>query len=255
MADPEPFSGNRRQARQFMMQCQIKFSGEPEKFQSEQQKVLYAASRLRSVAFDWIMPFLARAEETPTDPPLCLTSFSAFRESFLLMFDDPERKTTAERQLFSLRQGNRSVAATAAEFQRLSLEAGFPEAGAFRLFYNCLNNDIKDELFRLDRPENFLAYVHQAIAVEGRLRERRSERHFGSDQRPARNRPSAPTSSDGAAPMQIDALQPAQSKPTKLTPEERARRFRENLCLYCGNAGHVVTDCTNKKSGNGRPRQ
>lgn len=28
-----------------------------------------------------------------------------------------------------------------------------------------------------------------------------------------------------------------------LTPMERTRRFKENLCLYCGRAGHLLRDC------------
>jgi hypothetical protein len=33
----------------------------------------------------------------------------------------------------------------------------------------------------------------------------------------------------------------------KLTNEERARRLREKLCLYCGGQGHTVTNCPNSK--------
>ena len=29
----------------------------------------------------------------------------------------------------------------------------------------------------------------------------------------------------------------------KLSPEERERRFREKLCMYCGKPGHVATNC------------
>ena len=33
----------------------------------------------------------------------------------------------------------------------------------------------------------------------------------------------------------------------KLTSEERARRIREKLCLYCGGAGHAVSNCPTSK--------
>jgi hypothetical protein len=91
--------------------------------------------------------------------------------------------------------------------------------------------------------------------VECRLRERRSERGIGFVTRPG-PRPFNPRPvPDGPAPMQIDAIQTSSSKPARLTPEERARRFKENLCLYSGAAGHTVADCPNKKPGNGRSRQ
>lgn len=36
-----------------------------------------------------------------------------------------------------------------------------------------------------------------------------------------------------------------------LTPEEKRRRFKEGLCLYCGTSGHQAKDCPSKPAGNG----
>ena len=61
----------------------------------------------------------------------------------------------------------------------------------------------------------------------------------------------------GPMPMDLDA---AQKKPNKkqsqkksnwkkgdkLSKEEREKRFREKLCLYCGKAGHIAKDCKGK---------
>jgi hypothetical protein len=33
-----------------------------------------------------------------------------------------------------------------------------------------------------------------------------------------------------------------------LTPEERQRRIDENLCLYCGEPGHIATSCPKSTS-------
>ena len=48
-------------------------------------------------------------------------------------------------------------------------------------------------------------------------------------------------------------------KDGKLTPAERQRRFDNNLCLFCGDAGHTAKDCTKKGSsaskGKGRAAQ
>ena len=38
--------------------------------------------------------------------------------------------------------------------------------------------------------------------------------------------------------MEVDAV-----KHHPLTNSERERRKKNNLCLYCGNAGHKVNDC------------
>ena len=42
-------------------------------------------------------------------------------------------------------------------------------------------------------------------------------------------------------PMQINA-----SRIKKLTPEEKERRRREDLCMYCGGKGHRAHNCPTK---------
>jgi Zinc knuckle len=41
-------------------------------------------------------------------------------------------------------------------------------------------------------------------------------------------------------------------KDGKLTPEERQRRFANNLCLFCGGPGHTASDCPKKASNNNK---
>jgi hypothetical protein len=55
--------------------------------------------------------------------------------------------------------------------------------------------------------------------------------------------------------MEIDATKQAlQSVSRKLTSEEKARRRALNLCLYCGNPGHIAMNCQVKKSNQGKAR-
>ena len=57
------------------------------------------------------------------------------------------------------------------------------------------------------------------------------------------NTASAPSTSASTepVPMEVDAI-----KHGPLTTEERQRRFREGLCLYCGKGKHLASDCPNK---------
>lgn len=46
--------------------------------------------------------------------------------------------------------------------------------------------------------------------------------------------------------FQLGSLEPAgpmQLGKTKLTSEERLRRFHQNVCLYCGGSGYSVISC------------
>jgi hypothetical protein len=48
----------------------------------------------------------------------------------------------------------------------------------------------------------------------------------------------AANSSTGPGPMDVDAT----TRRRHLSPAERERRLQNNLCLYCGRAGHVAAD-------------
>ena len=41
----------------------------------------------------------------------------------------------------------------------------------------------------------------------------------------------------------------------KLTPAERARRFTNNLCLFCGGVGHTAMNCSKATKAKGRAAQ
>ncbi|CAM6043356.1 unnamed protein product, partial [Sphagnum compactum] len=53
--------------------------------------------------------------------------------------------------------------------------------------------------------------------------------------------PVARPASFGPAPMQIDT-----AKFKSLTEAEKLRRRTNNLCLYCGNPGHIARQCPQK---------
>ena len=43
-------------------------------------------------------------------------------------------------------------------------------------------------------------------------------------------------------------------KDGKLTSEERQRRFTNNLCMFCGGAGHIAADCNKAKAAKAKAR-
>ena len=99
----------------------------------------------------------------------------------------------------------------------------------------------------------FKDYVNLACKIDNRLRERRKEKNSNNSSNNRQNQNTiiplvhppnysqVPTSLHSAhsqnqpVPMDIDNIQVR-----RLTQEERNRRFQNNLCLYCGNSGHVV---------------
>ena len=57
-------------------------------------------------------------------------------------------------------------------------------------------------------------------------------------------------SNSSAVPMEIDAAKVTIS--SKLSLEEKERRRKLGLCLYCGKPGHIAINCSLKSVGKGK---
>ena len=144
------FKGDRKYAEEFIVLCENKFMVEEEKFIKDKHKIGYIISLLRGDAFAWIAPYFSLGQQR------VLTEYQFFRCEFLKVFLDPNRGLNAERKLYRLKQGKRSVTTMITEFQRLAVEAGFSmdDYALFGLFYEALNDEVKDELCKLPRPSH-----------------------------------------------------------------------------------------------------
>jgi hypothetical protein len=247
VAAPAFFHGNRKDSRNFLLQLKNVFLVQPARFTSEVNKVAYAISYLRDVAFDWVSPFL----ESNSD---ILKSFADFEKAFLLAFGDIDRKRRAEKELLTLRQKSRPVSTIVAEFQRLAFETHMNEDALFPLFYNTLNDDVKDEICKVARPLTISEYYNLAIGIDNRLFERKRERKFGP-----RFIPRVPNQAPARDPhaMIIDNVQNAAiidnvQKRGPLSESEKQRRRSNNLCLYCGAPDHKLAECPLRPSKSGK---
>jgi hypothetical protein len=259
LPDVETYDGkNVLKAREFVLHLDNFFSGQPNTYGTDHTKLSYASSRLRGTAFSWVTPYLlhnssqnsSTIKSAPQGPP----TYAGFRAEFLRTFGEQDRIVNAEAKLRSLKQGNRSAALLAAELRTYSVDVDWNESALISAFYAGLNEDVKDRLCILDLPSNLNDYLALAVKIDNRLFQRKREMQKGgsfkssqsapksTQQRaPSVNHVTSNVSNDGPQPMVLDTAT------KKLTSEERARRIREKLCLYCGGAGHAVSTCPNSK--------
>jgi Retrotransposon gag protein len=236
VAPPEYFSGNRKGSRSFLLQLKNIFRAQPDIFASDTDKVAYAISFLRDVAFSWVAPFI----ESDTE---ILHSFRLFEEKFLLTFGDTDRERQAERELLSLKQKNRPASALVADFQRLIMDVHWPNASLFSLFYQALNDDVKDEICKCDRPNNIEDYYTLAVRIDNRLFERRQEKRSSNRFQPRLIEfHDTSNTRQESEPMIIGSTHPHSS----LSTDERQRRIAEGLCMYCGSKDHLIASCPTK---------
>lgn len=248
---PERFSGDRRKFRAFRNACELFFSLQPRTFSLEATKVGFIIALLQGEPQSWAHRLL---EERSAH----LDSMSSFFTAMAQIYDDPQRTSTAESALHVLQQGRRAVEDYVSDFRRWSSDTQWNDAALRYQFRLGLSENLKDELARVGIPDSLEELITLAIQIDRRLRERRAERstqqsrpvwmvprfttpaHFSSaSPTPASSAPVNPAS-DTPEPMQLGLMRPS------LSAEERLRRRQNNLCLYCGEAGHYVRSCPAK---------
>uniref|UniRef100_A0A3P9LGA0 Gypsy retrotransposon integrase-like protein 1 n=1 Tax=Oryzias latipes TaxID=8090 RepID=A0A3P9LGA0_ORYLA len=231
---PEPFYGNVDAFGGFLLQCQLIFQQAPRYYHSDHSKISLIVNSLRSKALQWAQAFLA-------SHPIAHLPYDSFIGEFRLVFDQPRKQEEAVRRLLSLKQGNRPVSDHLIDFRILAVEAGWPDSALKGVFYQSLNERIKDHLCSQPEADSFEDLVTAALRSDIRLRER-----FAEQRRKSPVNPSPPM--HAVQPSNRETLdnvphEPMQIGHSKLSPEERDKRRDEGLCFYCGQAGHMVSDC------------
>ena len=216
-------------------------------FNTDEDKILFATSYLRGPAYSWIEPHLTKPKDS------LMTNWETFKDTLISTLGDPDRERTLTRQLQSLRQ-NKSCASYATEFFKLSTFLLWNNEALIAQFYSGLKPEIKDALAIQDRTFDTVEDLSAAcIRLDNRLYERRTDDKKDNDRKtsaPFRSnlpptqtapRPSPRNTSSDPVPMDIDATSNKKYKP--LTPQEKDRRRKNNLCMYCGEQGHMVNTC------------
>lgn len=237
---PEKFDGTRPKLRGFVQQVKLFLRLHRCRYPDGTTQVAFVASLLSGNALSWVAPLIEK------NSPL-MDNLDAFMEALTSTFGDTDRERVAETRIQSLQQGLRSAATYAAEFQQLACDLDWNDKALINKFRWGLRDNVKDLLLTMPKVDMLDEFITQAIACDNRLFERRQEQRLGW--RPIHQNMGAtssrvlPNRTSGPEPMQIDAMQLK-----RLTPEEKERRRKEDLCLYCGAPGHKVRDCQIKGS-------
>ena len=252
---PEHFSGQPGRLRDFILAAQTIFDLQASRFQNDRTKILFVGTLLDGPPLFW---FRALREERPE--PSQLQSFASFREALELSFGDPNIVASAQRRLRLFSQGNRPASVFASELRRIVRDTGFNDQALCEAFRLNLSSEVKDHLVFTEEPQTLQDLMHLAIKVDTRLFKRRSERSQERRHRltfpesypralflalPRASPPTAAPSSSSLmrpSPMEIGSV----GRRGPLTEDEKARRRRNNLCLYCGEPGHIAIACTAK---------
>ncbi len=237
---PERYDGDPETCGPFLTNCSLLFSLQPRTFASEQAKVAFTINHLTGRARLW------GTAEWERQSPAC-SSFQRFADELRKVFGLAASRSETTRGLMGMRQGDRTVADYSIDFRTLASHSSWNSEALVDAFLHGLADYVKDELVSHNVPLTLDGVIELAIRIDLRVQARRRERRQGSSQRRPffRTRGGASSSPVSSEQPQTES-EPMQLGRASLTPEERERRRRSNLCMYCGEAGHFKFTCPAK---------
>ena len=181
-------------------------------------------------------------------------STASFIAEITRIFGDPD-KNAAAHELDKLKQGIRDFSRYYSDFIRPVNVLEFDDAAKRHFLEKGLSKGLLNGLQYQDTPdnENLDNYVGCLKRMDERIRIRRFKGQSKPQvsipfrQAPALRAPSAvasgPSATTSTHPGSVDYTT---NKERKLPQEERERRIRWGLCLYCGEDGHMARECPKK---------
>ncbi|KAL0154063.1 hypothetical protein M9458_050637 [Cirrhinus mrigala] len=200
---PEKYDGAPGKAKGFLMQCSLYIHQQPNSFLNDDSKVSLVCSLLIGRVLEWATALWEGQRMT----------FPSYQD-FLRQF----------REVFDHATGGKEPAA----------QTGWPPEPLKAIYRKGLSHDLQSELACRHEGKTLEQFMELTIQIDNLMRSRRG----GRQTQPARPAPS--TSNYSAT---YSAPEPMQIGRTHLTEEERERRLRDHLCLYCGQPGHIRASC------------
>ena len=236
------YEGDLAKCRGFLAQCDLFFDNQPSRFPNNESKVSFVISLLSGRALDWAVAALKKTRSF-------LSNYGAFMTEFRLVFDHPPVGSDARSKLLTICQGNRSVAEYSVEFRLLAAECSWDDDALACIFRRGLNDSIKDQIL-LNQPNSLAELISLSLFVDDRLRAKRIERPSKDSQSLVKSHSLSITKTPPTfdkppfSRVKQDESEPMQIGRSRLTPEVRRQRIRDNLCLYCGSADHSIQMCS-----------
>ncbi|KIN92959.1 hypothetical protein M404DRAFT_172124, partial [Pisolithus tinctorius Marx 270] len=233
VCEPDTFNGSDpKKLHEFLIQCKLNFQDHPHTFRSNREKVTFTQSYLKGMALAWFEPGLLNPDNY--DRLLWMDDYHEFLQELTTNFGLHNAIEDAIQQL-----------------KNLTMKDG--------------SQTTKYVITRVGKPSTLAQLCKLARTIDAHYWERKAEisctTKSASDKLQSSSSDSKPKSLSSTSTPKSDAKGKGKQKDLpksniahllgkdgKLTSTECQCRMKNNLCLFCGKAGHSTKDCPKSTS-------
>ena len=286
--DPDTFDGSDpRKLKSFLVQCQLNFRDRPRAFNSDTRKVNYVLSYLRGSALEWFEPLILDGDDHPVlsnykqFSSQLLENFGPYDAVREAEFELERLRMREDHKLTKYTISFNRWAAIV-NWDEYALQRQFYKGLASRIKDEIARIERADTLRGLREQAHAIDSRYWARQLEisrdsvkaytpnesnkkgqkdnsrssnpsdAKNSDSKSEKRQTNTNSSSGNSGSKPTGNSGnsgnAGGAKKPNLEGKLGQDGKLTPEERQRRFDNNLCLFCGIGGHKANECRKRTS-------
>ena len=239
--EPDTFDGHNRDLYSaFVLQLALLFSNNPRRYADDASKIRAAGSYLRGHALSWFDPHCDKATGA-----VSWATYREFVDALKVAYDDPDRRSTAEHKLLKLRQGGKTASAYYSEFMTYAAVLSLDDATKISFFHRGVNDDLSVALsYQLNPPMEFAQFAQMCITLDNQARMRKTTPRWIAPSLSSPQAPPNPVAASNGDPMDLSQASHARGP---LSAEEKKHRLENNLCSYCGGAGHYANSCPHRR--------
>ncbi len=235
----------------YLVQIELYIKRHSFQFKFIKNKVLFAFIYLKDNAFTWFHHYLTnylqkKSEKWEEEINTIFRDLQTFKKRLRRVFEDIDKKRTAERQLYNLRQ--KIFAATySISFQHIAMNTKWDDAALISQFYQRLQKKVKNEIVRINRLVDLQKMIFRAMIIDNRQYERRLKKGKESTMSVVLSRKfkkKRRQSYYDSQSMKLDAI-------WKISMNARDKTVQQSkTCYICEKLNHYSKNCTQNKYKN-----
>ncbi len=227
------------------------------------ERIMHTATRLHGEALTRLRPLIDEVVRYRTHPELWPLGWRDYEDMLTYLdhvYVTEDTTAKAHRDFEALQQGSMQFAEFISHFIRLADLSHQPDFLRVIALQRKVNGALQNALVPVvvrPGPEDAVGWIRLLRDLSRNIAER-TFRQTAQQPRPAprptparQSPPALAAETPNTDAMQLDAVRVQRNYRSPLPDEEKARRRRLHLCMYCGGTGHYHANCPNKTASRG----